>query len=321
MPIYLKNRIILIEDEIPKIDKKHKIEIINDIEIKDVNKVCKMVIEANKKVIFEQIYYIPLEKTLVMETEEKLNLEVWEQELENSLYVSGENSFIKYLQKLFINVRMPKLSEVTGYEIGKAYQKVQTSFKQAKNRIKEEIDILLFFKNIGYNFVSKIDYNYKNNIVILEFDRKDKYSFKISFNEIIDSPLPFLNDTILKIRDLYREYEDFYLSELKLKSTSSKFYLKGNMMGFKIYLKTLNDQELITYTYDENSNDFLVASWKDLYLNYVIDSKEYIIESIYFAINDLPIWLQKELLKAKKGSLQEKRTLNEKIRRFLKNIF
>ena len=53
----LKNRVILIQDEKPKIDNGYEYVYLENIDLKYVNKISKLIIETNRDIEIEQVYY------------------------------------------------------------------------------------------------------------------------------------------------------------------------------------------------------------------------------------------------------------------------
>lgn len=313
----LKNREVLIVDTLPTCKKLKELTIIDNVRIADINRISKMIIEENKHAIIYQIYYITQKKCLIVEASKKLKCEDWNKKMANCLTITGDNSFLKYLKSLLLNLRVANIREVNAFQIKELYDKYDKEFKMVKLSIKEEIEYLI--KLSGQNhFVSNIFYNYKTDVVTIELDRSYKINFELVGDVVINSPIPYLDDTILKIKELYTSYSSFYLSEMNVKSTNSKFYLKGNFMEFKIYLKDRDDKELFAYNYSANSDNFEITSWKDLHLalGEEIDLNT-LLDGIYFDYNELPLWLNKEFLKQRKEEISNR---DNKIKRILKKF-
>ncbi len=313
----LKNRVVLVQEERPKKEKGYEYTIVENIDLKDINKISKLIIETNKKVKIMQIYYLPLDKCLVIKALGKLDLQIFKKKLENS--VNLEN--YKKLDNFLKNKRDVKFGEIKVEEIKDIYLKVAEEFKDKKNDLKAEIEFLMKAFNMGYTFLSNMDYNYKTDIVTLEFDRKDKVSFELLDGIVLNSKFPFLDGLVMQVKELFKKYYDFYFGEINVKSTNSCFYLMGNMSGFRLALKDIDEKELFAYIYDYMSDDFMIRGFSKYYLNFLENNKSYILEAIYFDINSLPIWMQKESLIQKKESLNLKAPVRERIKKFFKSLF
>lgn len=313
----LKNRVILIQDEKPKIDNGYEYVYLENIDLKYVNKISKLIIETNKDIEIEQVYYLPLNKCLVIKALGKLDLQIFKKKIEDSLNLENYKKFANFLK----NKRDVKFGEIKIKEIKDIYLKVAQEFKDNKDNLKAEIELLMEAYNMGYTFLSNMDYNYKTDIVTLEFDRKDKISFELLGGMVLNSRFPFLDDLVMQVKELFKEYYDFYFGEINVKSTNSCFYLMGNMSGFRLALKDIDEKELFAYIYDYMSDDFMVRSFSKYYLSFLENNKSYILEAIYFDINSLPIWIQRECLIQKKESLNLKVPVREEIKKFFKSLF
>ena len=81
----LKNRVVLVQEERPYKEKGYDYTIVENIALKDINKISKLIIETNKKVKIMQIYYLPLDKCLVIKALGKLDLQIFKKKLEDSV--------------------------------------------------------------------------------------------------------------------------------------------------------------------------------------------------------------------------------------------
>lgn len=256
--------------------------------------------------MIEKICYIEQNKMLEFYASNKLNISSFKEQKKRTVSKSGTRNVGNYLLWAFKNCGEVKGSEVSLMDITTLYHKKAYDFNQKVNDIKEMINIMVEIKG-DFSFCSLIDFNFNSNILTLGFDRKVKYRFKVNGNKIeaLDQSMPYLDDYIWNLYNLYLNYAEFCKTEIRnLPSTNTNFFVNFNMLGFNAFLTDANkiffNIDFDALTNNSNCNCvFISETHKEFVDNNYWDFLNY----IFVYIDDLPTWLQKEVLISKKNDL------------------
>jgi len=307
----LLDREIYIVNKAPKTLNTLKKTLIANVDVNNLNSIVKQIIKANSNIEVDKIYYIESFQQLIFLADDELDISVYTAMLKNSCKKSGKNSFAKYLIQAFEDLDEIKVGEVSLAEIKEIYIAKSSEFMEIKQKLKEELDLKLIAKT-NYRFSSILNFNYNTNTLYLMFDRK--YKLNVRFNdgkiEFFDNDEKFLylSSVLWDIYDMYKKYESFNVSEIKnLASTNTKFFINFDMFGFEFFLTDIQNSELLKITFNVFENDlqiFMINNNNSR--QFIEDNYQDFLNYIYVAIDKLPVWLQKELLKKRQKELNLK---------------
>lgn len=283
---------------------------ISGVKMDDINKVCKLIIASNPEIIIEKICYRTKDSLLVFYASKKLDISSYNERQRMLISRSGKNSFNNYLYTAFMNCGEVKDNEVSLTDISAIYCDKAKDFNQKIKDLKDALNVLLVIKG-EYSFCSYVDFNYNSNVLTLGFDRVVKYRFKINDNKVeaLDKNMDYLNDVIIDFYYLYLGNLSFCQTDVRnLLSSNTKFFINFSMLGFDTFLVNY-DKVLFDINFDASTNYFQYSnnsSYEKL-ISFIDENYISFLDYIYVCIDDLPIWLQKEVLKNKKQMLDTKK--------------
>ena len=297
---------------------------ISGVKMDDINKVCKLIIASNPKIIIEKICYRITDNLLVFYASKKLDVSSYKERQKILISKTGKNRVNNYLYTAFMNCGEVGDNEVSLTDISAIYCDKAKDFNQKVKNLKDYINVLLAIKG-EYSFCSYVDFNYNSGILTLGFDRVVKFRFRINDNKIeaLDKNMDYLNDAIIDFYNLYLADFSFCKTDVRnLLSTNTRFFVNFSMLGFNTFLVG-SDNVIFDINFDASLNYFhyLTKSNSEKLISFIEENYISFLDYIYVSIDDLPIWLQKEVLKNKKQMLDNKKAgFLEGVLNFVKRI-
>lgn len=317
----LDNNIVCIDNE-TKIDSSYVYQWYSPVVLETLNDCIKKVLEANPKVIFYNIYYVKKTKRVVFYTDKKVDFGVLRKEQSHSISRKKGSNIVDILNSMLNNNFRPSIEEIDALSLFKIIDAKIKEIKEQQYNFKLELELFLSIKYPNYYFVSDIRYNFMSKSVELTINRKDKLIFQLKSNRVVclncKDDYTGINDVLNNIFTFFEKYRSFFTEDIKeVKSINSKFLLDFNSLFIRLKLKNLSQYSILSITKDLTLNEMIIESINNANKLFVEDNTLELLGCIYFKIQDLPIWIQKETLVDEKDKLS-KMSFSKTVRRLIR---